>query len=58
MSQSPVACLMHESLCVMTIFTRMSVNSPTTSYEIGCGQSVSDETCVKVDLIWLIDWTK
>lgn len=27
-------------------FTRMSVNSPTTSREIGCGQSVSDETCI------------
>lgn len=39
-------------------FTRMSVNSPTTSCEIGCGQSVLDETCVKVYLIWLIDWTK
>lgn len=48
-----MACLMcplcHDS------FTRMSVNSPTTSCEIGCRQSVSDETCVMVDLIWLID---
>lgn len=46
------------SLLCHDSFTRMSVNSPTTSCEIGCGQSVSDETCVKVTLTWLVDETK
>lgn len=38
-------------------FTRMSLNSPTTSCEIGCGQSVFDEKCVCRNLFWLISWT-
>lgn len=35
-------------------FPRMSLNSPTTSCEIGCGQSVFDEKCVRRNLFWLI----
>lgn len=35
-------------------FTRMSFNSPTTSCEIGCGQSVLGEKCVQRTLFWLI----
>jgi hypothetical protein len=34
-----------DSLCREN-FTRMSLNSPTASCEIGCGQSVFDEKCV------------
>lgn len=40
--------------CVHENFTRMSLNSPTTSSEIGCGQSVFDEKCVWRNLFWLI----
>ena len=39
-------------------FTTVSVNNPSASFETDSEQSMSDETCVKVDLIWLTDWTK